>query len=221
MENRAELGPWHLQPNAWRQNGVTRWLINAALVSAVVVLLGSLDVGTTRRWEAGAAEPGIGAMEHREGAARWPGWTGLCGLVAIGMLLPVTRGRFDQHLDVGLLGLLTTLAALTVAAVLANQHWRRLLAEPEDRAYELQIAHGLPIVAIGGAFGAALCLGALGTSLGFKRFLHQSRRSVGQGTEVPPGLGYRRRYPLPGGEPTIFSITTTSIHRPSSIPCSR
>ncbi len=83
-------------PDRARSGHSIRVLGNLSLICAALVLLGSLAFGTTRVW---GFDPALGntSSSWREGAARWAGWTFLCGLLSLGSLLLATSSVLAGH----------------------------------------------------------------------------------------------------------------------------
>jgi len=110
-------------------------LFRLLTAAAALVVLGSVDHGTTRTWQPDAL--GSGSV-MTEGAGRWAAWTFLLGLLALAAARWWAGG---PHLRTWL-GAVVVPACWT-AAYLASRHWLRLLEEQErPREYALQIALG-------------------------------------------------------------------------------
>jgi hypothetical protein len=142
-----------LRPVRWSEP-ISYWTMIAWLPMACAgfVILGSLAFRTTRVWR---PMNGTGWSSWQEGAYRWAGWTLLCGVVALTVL--VIAALLPRRW--GALVALTAAGPFAVAAHLARQHWLRLLAERhQPRDYSLHIASGLPVVTVAGAVGAGLVL---------------------------------------------------------------
>ncbi len=140
--------PDRLRPRDWI---VLDALLVTAIGCAALVVLGSLGFETTRTWDNRA---GTG-QTWREGAARWAGWSFLCGVGALGALGggPVAPRQWRAPFAA------TAAGAFSWAVYRAGMHWRRLLDErAEPRDYDLDIAIGLPMVTTFGAIGALLAL---------------------------------------------------------------
>jgi hypothetical protein len=113
----------------------------------VLVLLGSLAFKTERVWP--------NHQIWREGAARWAGWTFLCGAAALALL--VAAFLLPRYLK----ALAAALAAIpfALAASLGRTNWLRLSEERDQpRDYALHIAAGLPVVTVAAVVGLVLAV---------------------------------------------------------------
>jgi len=153
------------QPNDVARDGFSlgrrspsRPLLVIALACAALELVGSFSFGTTRTWSGGAAasfDVDNDGMSQRDGAARWAGWGLLGGLVALGALV---GGAVAPALLRAPLAVVAAVALLG-AATPASRYWfvvRDELAAP--RSYRLDMAAGLPVVAVVGTVGGMVAL---------------------------------------------------------------
>lgn len=152
-----------------------RWMV---AVCALLVVLGSLDFGTTRVWSDGSS--------MREGAGQWAALTFLLGGFAVATLL-FWAWIFGSWRFFAVVAI-----ALFAAAAIAGDHWRALRTEEtyddfvRNQDYSLTIAPGLPLVTFAGAIGGALALLTIAVS-----FVVQAKMS-GDTAGVPPSLAATR-----------------------------
>lgn len=134
-----------------------------AVACALAVVFGSTLFQTSRYWDNGDGS----GMGMSEGAARWAGWTFLCGLVALGALPAGAWRVADRHRRSGIVFALVASGAFFFVAYQATSHWQRLLNErAQPRDYTLSIATGLPVVTVAASIGAMLTLLLIGFWIG-------------------------------------------------------
>jgi hypothetical protein len=119
---------------------------------AGLVLLGSLEHGTTRVFPPSGG--GVWTSE-REGWERWAGWTFLFGLAVLALLV---AGAFLEHYWGPTLAALAA-GPFAAATSLGRKNWLQLIEERDHpRDYELFIPVGLPVVTVAATAGTVLTL---------------------------------------------------------------
>lgn len=121
----------------------------AIRLCAALVALGSMAFRTTRLYSSGLPDQTV----QTDGAHRWALATFLLGAIALGLSRWWSRARVRFVVVIGI-G-----CAFGTAAWVSGAYWRQVLVESQrDRDYRLDIAFGLPVVAIAGGLGCGLAI---------------------------------------------------------------